>query len=220
MCRLGHFWYLVLNYQIALLSFKKMAKLDAHADLIKRHYNECRNAQDTYERLLVEGIETCYESVRTWLRKHADELPPLRSGAGKPKSAKPEQLFGCIPKNAEWAPRDQIYPGLFVIFTDRATPEAKDALLYSCLKMFGVEISVDRIEEAELQLKRFRCLGDLEIYFLAYLLGHHGALVGVAEEKFAALTRAITPMASRLREIIMRRNSISVGELRKRIRRP
>jgi hypothetical protein len=197
-----------------------MSKLDVHADLIKRLYTECRNAQDTYERLLAEGIETCYESVRSWLRKHTDELPPLRSGAGKPKTAKPEQLFGCIPRNAGWVPCGQIYPELFLIFTDRASPEAKDALLYSCLKMFGIEISVDRIEEAELPLKRFRGLCDLEIYFLAYLLGHHGALVGVAEEKFAALTRAITPMASRLREIIMRRNSISVGELRTRIRRP
>ena len=197
-----------------------MAKLDLHADLIKRSYGECKNAQATCERLLAEGIETCYESVRTWLRKHADELPPLRSGAGKPKSAKPEQLFGCIPKNAEWVPRGQIYPELFLILTDRASPEAKDALLYSCLQMFGVEIAVDRIEEAELPLKRFRSLCDLEIYFLAYLLGHHGALVGVSEEKFGAQTRAITPMAGRLREIIMRQNSISVGELRNRIRRP
>lgn len=197
-----------------------MAKLDVHADLIKRFYGECRNAQDTCERLLAEGIETCYESVRTWLRKHADELPPLRSGAGKPKSAKREQMFGCIPKNAEWVPRGQIYPELFLIFTDRASPEAMDGLLYSCLQKFGLEISLNRIEEAELPLKRFRGLCDLEIYFLAYLLGHHGALVGVTEEKFAAQTRAITPMAARLREIIMRWNSISVGELRKRIRRP
>jgi hypothetical protein len=197
-----------------------MAKLDAHADLIKRLYVECGNAQDTFERLRIEGVKTCYESVRSWLKKHADELPPLRSGAGKPKSVKPEQLFGCIPENAEWVPRGQIYPGLFAIFTDKVSPEAKDALLYSCFQMFGLEISVDRIEEAELPLKRFRGLCDLEIYFLAYLLGHHGALVGVSEEKFGAQTRAITPMAGRLREIIMRRNSISVGELRKRIRRP
>lgn len=198
---------------------KGMAKLDIHADLIKRLYVECGNAQDTFERLRDEGIKTCYESVRSWIKRHADELPPLRSGGGKPKAAKPDQLFECIPDNANWVARGLIYPGLFAIFTDRASPEAKDALLYSCLKMFGVEISVNRIEEAELPLKRFRGLCDLEIYCLAYLLGHHGALVGVTEEKFAAQTRAITPMAARLREIILRRNSISVGELRKLIRR-
>jgi hypothetical protein len=197
-----------------------MAKLDIHADLIKRFYGECKNAQDTWERLRGEGVKTSYESVRTWLRKHADELPPLRSGAGKPKSAKREQLFECIPKNAEWVPRGQIYPGLFTIFTSKGSPGAMDGLLYSCLQMFGVEISVDRIEEAELELKRFRSLCDLEIYFLAYLLGHHGALVGVTVEKFGVQIRAITPMAARLREVIWRQNSISVGELRKLIRRP
>lgn len=197
----------------------QMAKLDSHAELIKRLYVECGNAKNTYERLRGEGVSTCYESVRTWLQKHSEELPPLRSGGGKPKSAKPEQLFGCIPENTEWVPCGQIYPGLFLVFTDKASPEAMDGLLYSCLQMFGVGISLDHIEEAELPLKRFRSLCDLEIFFLAYLLGHHGALVGVTEEKFGAQTRAITPMAARLREVIWRRRSITVGELRKLIRR-
>jgi hypothetical protein len=92
--------------------------------------------------------------------------------------------------------------------------------LYSCLQRFGIKISFDRIEEAKLPLKRFRTLCDLEIYFLAYLLGHHRPLVGVTDKVFGDRTRAITPMASRLRKIIMRRNSISVGELRELIRRP
>jgi hypothetical protein len=197
-----------------------MAKLDAHADLIKRLYVECRNAQDTWEGLCDEGVKTSYESVRTWLKKHAEELPPLRSGGGKPKAVKPEQLFGCIPKNTEWVPPGQIYPGLFAIFTDKASPEAKDALLYSCLLMFGIEIALDRIEEADLPLKRFRSLCDLEIYFLAYLLSRYGPLVGVSDKVFGDRIRGITLMASRLREIIMRRNCISVGELRKLISRP
>lgn len=196
-----------------------MAKLDAHADLIKRLYTECRNAQDTWERLCREGVKTSYESVRTWLKKNSAELPPLRSGAGKPKATKPEQLFGCIPENADWVPSGQIYPELFLILTSRATPEAMDLQLFCSLKMFGIEISINRIEEAVLPLKSFRSLCDLEIYFLAYLLGHHGVLVGVTEEKFEAQTRAITPMAARLREVIWRRNSITVGELRKVIRR-
>jgi|688.fasta_scaffold940349_1 hypothetical protein len=195
-----------------------MAKLDRHADLIKRLYLECGNAQDTFERLGIEGVNTCYESVRSWLKKHSDELPPLRSGGGKPKSVKLQQLFECIPDNPNWVPRGQIYPGLFLIFTEKASPEAMDGLLFSCLKLFGIEISVDRIEEAELPLKRFRSLCDLEIYFLAYLLGHHKALVGVPHDKFGACIRAITPMAARLREVIWRRNSISVEELRKVIR--
>jgi hypothetical protein len=197
-----------------------MAKLDRHADLIKRLYLECGNAQDTFERLGIEGVKTCYESVRCWLNKHSDELPPLRSGGGKPKSTKPEQLFECIPENANWVPREQIFPGMFAIFTEKATAEAKDGLLYSCLQRFGIKISFDRIEEAKLPLKRFRTLCDLEIYFLAYLLGHHRPLVGVTDKVFGDRTRAITPMASRLRKIIMRRNSISVGELRELIRRP
>lgn len=199
---------------------KRMAKLDKHADLIKELYEECRNAQGTFEGLRDAGVKTCYESVRTWLNQHTDALPPLRSGAGKPKIAKPEQLFEFIPTNADWVPKDQIFPGLFAIFTDKANPGAMDGLLYACLERFGVEISVDRIEEAELPLKRFRSLCDLEIYFLAYLLGHHRHLVGVTDKVFGDRTRAITPMASRLRKIIMRRNSISVGELRELIRRP
>lgn len=197
-----------------------MAKLDAHADLIKRLYAECGNAQDTFERLRDEGVKTCYESVRSWLNKHSEDLPPQRHGGGKPKSAKLEQLFECIPESADWVPKDQIFPGLFAIFTEKATPEAKDGLLYSCLQRFGIGISFDRIEQAQLPLKRFRSLCDLEIYFLAYLLGHHRPLVGVTEKVFGDRTRAITPMASKLRKVIMRRNSISVGELRELIRRP
>jgi hypothetical protein len=197
-----------------------MAKLDVHADLIKRLYFECGNAQDTWELLRDGGVKTSYESVRTWLKRHADELPPLRSGGGKPKSAKQEQLFECIPENANWVPREQIFPGMFAIFTDKAKAEAMDGLLYSCLQRFGIKIFLDRIEEAKLPLKRFRNLCDLEIYFFAYLLGHHRPLVGVTDKVFGDRTRAITPMASRLRKIIMRRNSISVGELRELIRCP
>lgn len=198
-----------------------MAKLDKHAELIKQLYDEFRNAQGTYEQLRLAGIQTCYESVRSWLRRHENELTlHTRSGGGRPKSDNPEQLFAFIPDNPNWVPSGQIYPGLFLIFTEKASPEIMNGVLFSFLKAFGVEISVDCIEEAELPLPRFRCLCDLEIYFLAYLLGHHGALVGVTEDKFGERIRAITPKASRLRKIIMRRSSISVGELRELIRRP
>lgn len=195
-----------------------VAKLDGHADLIKRLYAECGNAQDTWERLRGEGVKTSYESVRSWLKKHAVDLPPLRSGGGKPKSAKPEQLFGFIPNNIQLVPDADVFPEFFHALTPQASHEYKAAFLTSFLVRFGIETTINELEVARLPLKRFRRLCDLELYLLAYLLGRHGALVGVTTEEFGAQTRAITPMAASLREVIWRRNSITVEELRKLIR--
>jgi hypothetical protein len=195
-----------------------MAKLDEHAELIKRLYAECCTAKGTFKRLLREGVDTCYESVRSWLRKHADELPPLRSGGGKPPS-KPVQLFGFIPQNAKWVPDADMFPEFFHVLTPDASDEYKAAFLTASLLQFGIETSIQELEATRLPLKRFRCLCDLELYLLAYLLGQHGALVGVSAEAFGAATRSITPMAAILREMIARRNSITVGELRQLIRR-
>lgn len=199
---------------------KRMAKLDKHADLIKQLYEDCRKAQGTFESLRDRGVKTCYESVRTWLNKHADELPPLRSGAGKPKSKRQEQLFGFIPHNVAWIPDADIFPEFFHILTPEAGEEYKSAFLVTSLLRFGIKISIKVLDATKLPLKRFRGLSDLELYLLAYLLGQHGAMVGVTAVEFAAETRAITPAAAKLREVIMRRNSISVGELRELIRRP
>jgi hypothetical protein len=197
-----------------------MAKLDPYADSIKRHYRECRNAHKTWELLRADGVKISYESLRTWLQKHADELPPLRSGGGKPKSTNREQLFPFIPEKVFKVSDDMIQPEIFLAFTEKASPEAKKGYLFTYLKKFGIKISLNRIDEAELPLKRFRNLCDFEVYFFTYLLAEGRSLVGVSEKVFADRTRAIIVMSVRLRAILTTRNSISVGELRRLIRIP
>ena len=196
-----------------------MAKLDPHAEVIKRLYTECGNAKETHQRLLNEGVEVCYETVRQWLANHAEDLPTLRSGAGKPRSAKPEQLFGFFPKKTDWLPIDGIYPEFFMIFKRQAKREYKDCFLAVFLAKFGVEVDPNAsIEVVELQLKRFRQLCDLEVFLFAYLLGRQEALVGVRDFLYDERIRSTTLMAIALREIIMRRKSVSVGDLREQIR--
>jgi|GEM_PF-3067218 len=197
-----------------------MSKLDPHADLIKKLYMSEETAEGTHQRLLEEGVDVSYETLRKWLHKHAHELPPLRVGGGKPPEPQARQLFRFLPANADWVPDAYMYPEFFECLIQDSTPAHKDALLAGCLTRYGIQTHLKTLEATKLPLKRFRNLSDLEIYLMAYLLGHHGALVGVSLEEFSAETRAISPMAIRLRQIIARRNSITVGELRKLIRRP
>lgn len=192
-----------------------MSKLDPHADLIKRLYGENKTAQATHQRLLEAGVPGSYEKLRQWLHDHAAELPPLRIGGGAPTKLRQEQLFGFLPENADWAPAVYMFPEFFECLIPDSTPGHKDALLAACLTRYGIATTIKELEATTLPLKRLRNLSDLEIYLMAYLLGHHGALVGVSLSEFSDRTRAITPMAIRLREIIARRNSITVGQLRK-----
>lgn len=191
-----------------------MSKLDPHADLIKKLYKAEKTAKGTHKRLLEEGVDASYEILRQWLHKHAHELPPLRVGGGKPTEPREMQLFRFLPENADWVPDAYMYPEFFECLIQDSTPPHKDALLAACLTRYGIETTIKELEDTKLPLKRLRGLCDLEIYLMAYLLGHHGALVGVSLEEFSAETRAITPMAIRLRQIIARRNSITVGKLR------
>lgn len=193
-------------------------KLNQHAELIKRLYAESGNAKATHKNLRGEGVDVCYESVRQWLQRHAQDLPTLRSGGGKPKFAEPEQLFGFFPKNNGWMPVDGIYPEFFMVFKRRAKREYKDCFLAGFLAKFGVEFDPKAsIDAVVLPLKLFRNFCDLEVYFFAYLLSRQGALVGVSDREFDERIRAITPLAIALREIIKRQSSISLGELRARI---
>ena len=194
-----------------------MSKLDEHADLINTFYKTEGSAKATHQRLLEEGIDVSYEALRQWLHKHANELPPLRVGGGKPTEPRPNQLFGFLPAKADWVPDKYMFPEFFECMLEESTPGHKDALLASRLTHYGIETTIQELEGTKLPLKRLRSLSDLEIYLLAYLLGHHGALIGVSLKEFSAETRAITPMAIRLRQIIARRNSITVGDLRKLI---
>lgn len=192
-----------------------MSKLDPHAKLIKKLYKSEKTAKGTHRRLLEQGVDGSYEILRQWLHKHAHELPPLRVGGGKPTKPQAKQLFRFLPENADWVPDAYMFPEFFDCLIQDSTPLHKDALLAGCLTRYGIETTIKELEDTKLPLKRLRGLSDLEIFLMAYLLGHHGALVGVSLEEFSAETRAITPMAIRLRQIIARRNSITVGQLRK-----
>ena len=191
-----------------------MSKLDPHADLIKKLYRAEKTAKGTHRRLLEEGVDGSYEILRQWLHNHAHELPPLRLGGGKPTEPQAKQLFRFLPPNVDWVPDAYMYPEFFECLIQDSTPPHKDALLAACLTRFGIETTIKELDETKLPLKRLRGLCDLEIFLMAYLLGHHGALVGVSLEDFSDRTRAITPTAIRLRQIIARRNSITVGQLR------
>lgn len=192
-----------------------MGKLDPHANLIKMLYKSEGTAEGTHQRLLEEGVDACYETLRQWLHKHAHELPPLRVGGGKPTEPRAKQLFKFLPETADWVPDGYMYPEFFECLIQDSTPPHKDALLAGCLTRYGIDTTIKELETTKLPLKRLRNLCDLEIYLMAYLLGRHGALVGVSLLEFSAESRAITPMAIRLRQIIARRNSITVGQLRK-----
>ena len=191
-----------------------MSKLDSHADLIKKLYKAEKTAKGTHKRLLEEGVDASYEILRQWLHKHAHELPPLRVGGGKPTEPRAMQLFRFLPENPDWVPDAYMYPEFFECLIQDSNPQHKDALLAACLTRYGIETTITELQSTKLPLKRLRGLCDLEIFLMAHLLGHHGALVGVSLEEFSAETRAITPMAIRLRQIIARRNSITVGKLR------
>jgi hypothetical protein len=191
------------------------SKLDPHAPLIIKLYKAHKNAKATHQRLLEAGVPSSYEKLRQWLHDHAHELPPLRIGGGAPTKLRQEQLFGFLPENADWVPDAYMFPEFFECLIQDSTPWHKDALLAGCLQRYGIETTIQELEATKLPLKRLRSLSDLEIYLLAYLLGHHGALVGVPLSEFSDRTRAITPMAVRLRQIIARRNSVTVGQLRK-----
>jgi hypothetical protein len=195
-----------------------MSKLDPHADLIKNLYKAEKTAKGTHRRLLEEGVNASYETLRQWLHKNAHELPALRIGGGKPTEPQAKQLFRFLPENADWIPDAYMYPEFFECLIQDSTPQHKYALLAGCLTRYGIVTTVQELEATKLPLKRLRRLSDLEIYLLAYLLGDHGALVGVPLSEFSDRTRAITPMAVRLRQIIARRNSITLGQLRKLLR--
>jgi hypothetical protein len=191
-----------------------MSKLDPHTDLIKKLYKAEKTAKGTHKRLLEEGVDASYEILRQWLHKHAHELPPLRVGGGKPTERRAMQLFRFLPENPDWVPDAYMFPEFFECLIPDSTPGHKDALLATRLTLYGIDTTIQELEGTKLPLKRLRTLSDLEIYLLAYLLGHHGPLVGVSLKEFSSETRAITPMAIRLRQIIARRNSITVGKLR------
>jgi hypothetical protein len=191
-----------------------MSKLDPHEKLIIKLYNSEKTAKGTHRRLQQEGVDASLETVRQWLHQHANELPPLRVGGGKPAEPQAKQLFRFLPENADWVPDAYMYPEFFECLIQDSTPPHKDALLAACLTRYGIETTIKELEYTKLPLKRLRGLCDLEIFLMAYLLGHHAALVGVSLEEFSAETRAITPTAIRLRQIIARRNSITVGQLR------
>lgn len=191
-----------------------MAKLDPHAALVKQLYSESGNAKVTHERLRQKGVEVSYESLRQWLVNHCDELPMLRTGRGKPKNLAPVQLFGFLDQITKWMPDAGMHPQFFMIFHQKTNDGLKDIYLVTFLQKFGIATSIQDLETTELLLKRLRGLCDLEVYLLAYLLGRHGPLIGATEKEFVALTRVVTPMAKKLKDVILRRNIVSVGELR------
>jgi len=189
-----------------------MAKLDQHANMIKKVYAETKTIKGTRDKLIEKGVRVSYETLRQWLKNHKDDLPNLRAGAGRPKSQKTAQLFKFLDSNANWMPDAGIHPQFFLIFHPNNAPENKDWELTAYLLRFGIEVK--ELDITVLPLKRFRCLSDLELYVIAYLLGRHGPLFGISEDEFESRIRAITPMAFELKNIIHFRNSITVGELR------
>ncbi|MFN4943087.1 MAG: hypothetical protein ACK5G9_04745 [Akkermansiaceae bacterium] len=191
-----------------------MSKLDPHEKLIIKLYKSEKTAKGTHRRLQENGVSVSLETVRQWLHQHANKLPTLRVGGGKPAESQAKQFFRFLPENADWVPDAYMYPEFFECFIQDSTPPHKDALLAGCLERYGIKARLKTLEFTKFPLKRLRYLSDLDVYLMAYLLGHHGALVGVSLEEFSAETRAITPMAIRLRQIIACRNSITVGKLR------
>jgi hypothetical protein len=191
-----------------------MGKLDQHADRIKELYAKTGTVLETRAQLLLLGIEVSYESLRQWLKRNPDKLPALRTGAGKPRSARTQQMFGFLPQNTKWMPSAGMHPQFFLMFHANTTDATKDGYLATALLKYGVETTLNTLETTELPLSRMRDLCDLDLYVLAYLLGRHAPLIGRSEEDFVELTRAVTPMAVALKDVILKRNAIQVGELR------
>jgi hypothetical protein len=133
-----------------------MSKLDPHVNLIRKLYKSEKTAKGTHRRLLEEGVEASYETVRQWLHKHAHELPPLRVGGGKPTEIRAKQLFRFLPENADWVPDAYMYPEFFECLIQDSTQLHKDALVAGCLTRYGIETTIKELEDTKLPLKRLR----------------------------------------------------------------
>ena len=191
-----------------------MSKLDQHANMIKKIYAETKTIKGTRDKLIEKGVKVSYETLRQWLKNHKEDLPTLRTGAGRPKLQKAAHLFNIIDDSAKWMPDAGIHPQWFLMFSADTTPELQDVYLVAALLKYGVQTTLQFLETTELPLTRMRDLCDLELYVMAYLLGHHAPLMGSSKDDFVALTRVLTPMVIEFKNVIFLRNIIEVGELR------
>lgn len=136
--------------------------------------------------------------------------------AGRPKSmktAKANHLFKILANDVSvWMPDAGIHLEWFLIFSPDSKEGQMDAYLVVALMQYEVQTDLNELETTELPLIRMRDICDLELYVLAYLLGRHASLIGTKTEDLIELTRVLTPKVTALKEVIMERTVITVGD--------